>query len=67
MNITEYMEQKKITKYRLSKLSGIPYSTVSDICSHKTRLEKCSAETVYKIAKALDITMEELIECYFTD
>ena len=60
MNITEYMEQKKITKYRLSKLSGIPYSTVSDICSHKTRLEKCSAETVYKLAKVLGVSMKML-------
>lgn len=62
--INKIMKEKHITKYRLSKDSNVPYSTISDICSGKTHLEKCSAETVYKIAKVLDITMEELVEGY---
>ncbi len=28
MNVNELMEQKAVTKYRLSKNSGIPYTTV---------------------------------------
>ncbi len=60
--IKDLMEQKNITAYRLSKSSGVPYSTLTDILKGKTNLEKCSAETVYKLAKALDVTMEELIE-----
>lgn len=62
--IKELMEQKNISKYRLSKDSGVPYSTLSDILSGKTSLEKCSAETVYKLSKALEVSMEELIEPY---
>lgn len=46
----------------MSRLSGIPYTTVSDICSGRVHIEKCSAETVYRLAKALNIKMEELIE-----
>ena len=61
MLINVIMEQKGITKYRLSKVSNVPYTTLSDICSGKTDLKKCSAETVYRIAKALDATMEELL------
>ncbi|MBQ8563072.1 MAG: helix-turn-helix transcriptional regulator [Firmicutes bacterium] len=60
--INKLIEQKSITKYRLSQISQIPYTTVSDICNGKAQLEKCSAETIYKLAKALDVTMEELIE-----
>jgi len=45
--IQELMAKKNITKYRLSKNSGVPYSTISDICSGRARLEKCSAETIY--------------------
>ena len=53
--------------YRLSKTSGVPYATVNDICNGKARLEKCSAETVYKIARALDISMEKLLApCFIT-
>ena len=61
MNINELLEQKNITKYRLSKLSGVPQTTITDICTGKTRIEKCAAETIYKLAKTLDVTMEYLI------
>jgi len=56
------LAQKGITKYRLSKTSGIPQTTVLDICSGKAKIENCSGETVYKLAKALDVSMESLLE-----
>ena len=64
MIINELMKNKKLTRYRLSKDSGIAYTTIDDICSGKARLEKCSAETIYRLAKELKITMEELLEPY---
>ena len=66
MTVKKLMEQKKITKYQLAKESGIPYTTVTDICSGKTQLSKCSADTVYKLAKNLDVSMESLLEPYLT-
>lgn len=51
-----------MTKYRLASVAGIPYSTLNDICSGRTKLEKCSADTVYKLAKALDVSMEMLTQ-----
>lgn len=66
MIIHELMKQKGITKYRLSKGSGIPYTTINDICNGKTLLEKCSAETVYRIAKELNVSMETLLAPCFT-
>lgn len=67
MILMHLMEQKNITKYKLSKLSGVPYATVNDICNGKAQLEKCNAETVYRIAKVLDISMEELLEPYILE
>lgn len=61
MSINELLEQKKISKYRLGKESGVPQATISDICTGKTRIEKCSAETIYRIATVLDVSMESLI------
>ena len=55
-----------MTKYRLAVEAGIPHATVSEICSGKTKLEKCSAETVYKLAKALGVSMEFLTEAGIT-
>lgn len=61
MLINEVMQKQNITKYRLSKSSHIPYTTINDICSGKAQLEKCSAETIYKIARVLDVSMEALL------
>ena len=62
MNFNDLLKQKNITKYRLSKISGVPFTTISDISTGKTQIEKCSAETLYKLSKPLNMTMEELIE-----
>ena len=62
MIIEELLDKCNMTKYRLAVQSGIPHATLSDICSGKTRLEKCSAETVYTLAKVLNVSMELLTE-----
>ena len=62
MYLNDLLAEKKISKYRLAKESGIPRTTVVDICSRKARIEKCSADTIYKIAKVLGVSMESLIE-----
>ena len=62
MHINDLIKQKGFTKYRLAKLSEVPNTTLIDICSGKAKIEKCSGETLYKIAKALDVSIETLIE-----
>ena len=62
MTVNELLQEKKISKYRLSRLSGVAYTTINDICTGKTRIEKCSTETIYKIAKVFSVSMEELIK-----
>lgn len=62
MNLNEIVTQAGMTKYRLQKLSGVPHATLSDLCSGKTQIEKCSAETLYRLAKALQVPMEALLE-----
>ena len=62
MSINEILTENGMTKYRLAKLSGVPHATLNDICSGKTRIEKCSGETLYKLAKALSVSMETLME-----
>lgn len=64
MTINEIVASRNLSRYRLSKNSGIPYTTLTDILSGRARLEKCSAETVYRLSKVLDVTMEELLSPY---
>ena len=62
MIIEDLLAGRGMTKYRLAVDAGIPHTALNDICSGKTKLEKCSAETVYKLAKALGVSMELLTE-----
>lgn len=61
MNLQEYIDSRNITKYHLSKISGVPKTTVLDICSGKSAIHKCSARTVQLLAKALGCTMEYIM------
>ncbi len=61
MTIESMLNQQNMTRYRLAKESGLPHATISDICSGKAQIEKCSAETLYKIAKVLHVSIEDLI------
>jgi len=62
MDIKKLLAKKNMSIYKLSKLSEVPYSTVNDICNKKTGIEKCSAEKVYKLSKALNVPMEKLLD-----
>lgn len=62
MIINELMTRKKISKYRLAKDCGIPYTTIEDICSGRTELLKCSAETISCLAQGLNVSMEDLLD-----
>lgn len=58
--IETLLKKRNMTKYKLAVDAGIPDATLNDICNGKAKLEKCSAETIYKLAKALDVSMELL-------
>lgn len=62
MFIDELLKERKLSKYRLAKLTNIPYSTINDICNHHASINKCNVLTVYKIANALDVKIEDLLE-----
>ncbi|MBR5368881.1 MAG: helix-turn-helix transcriptional regulator [Lachnospiraceae bacterium] len=67
MIINDELEKQKMSRYRLSKESGIPQTTITDICSGKAELEKCSAGTLYRVAKVLGITVEDILESVEAD
>jgi hypothetical protein len=61
MNLKETILSRYSSLYTFSKLSGVPYATLNDICNEKRKLADCSARTVYKIADTLSVDMEELL------
>lgn len=61
MDLQMLLNQRNISKYQLSKISGVPKTTIMDICAGKSDIEKCSAKTIWQLAKALDCTMEDIM------
>ena len=61
MTLQKLLEEKGISMYHLSKISGVPKTTIIDICSGKSEISRCSARTIWQISKALNCTMEEIM------
>lgn len=62
MKLTSILKERQLSVYQCAKESNVPYTTLLDIVKGKTRIEKCAAETLYKLAKTLNVAMEELLE-----
>ena len=68
MELMSLLKERQLSIYQCAKESHVPYTTLSDIVKGKTRIEKCTAETIYKLAKTLHVTMEEILEeCFRED
>ncbi len=56
------LKEKGYTKYRLSKESGVSTTTILDICNGNVDIRKCAAGTVMRIAQALNVSMERVMQ-----
>ena len=48
MVIDDLLREQKISRYKLSKMSGVPQTTISDICNSKVDIENCNVSPMYK-------------------
>lgn len=62
--INRILNDGRMSMYRLSELSGVPQSTIADICSEKSSITRCTAGALHKIAKILNVTVDYLLEEY---
>lgn len=62
MDLQALLDERHISKYHLSKVSGVPKTTIMDICAGRSEIERCSAKTVQQLARALDCTMEDIMQ-----
>ena len=62
MKLKNLMDERQMSIYRLSQISHIPYSTLSDLVNGKTSIMKCSLSTVSKIANALQVDVNVFVE-----
>lgn len=62
MALKELLKIRNMSVYQCAKESRVPYTTLSDLINGRTKISRCSAETVYKLSKVFHVTMEELLE-----
>ena len=62
MLLSEQIKKCNLSLYKLSKISGLPQSTISDINTGKSKLLDCNGKTLLNLYKALKLTIEELLE-----
>ena len=60
--LKDILKQKGMSVYKLSKLSGVPYTTVNEIVLDKKKINDCKVSTIISLARALNISNEELLE-----
>lgn len=61
MSFKEILEKNNLTAYSLAKISGVGTTTITDLVSGKSSIEKCNIKTINSIAKALNVSIEELL------
>ena len=60
--LKDYLKKNNISIYRLSKESGVPYSTLNDLVNHKITIDNFKVGPARRIAAALKITFEDFFD-----
>ena len=61
MTLLECIKEKGLSRYSLSKISGVPWDTLSKLCCGEICFEQCSKELLSKLSEALGTSVEELV------
>ena len=56
-----FLIQNNISIYKLAELSKVPYSTLNELINGKKQISDCKIRTIENIAKALNISIEVLL------
>lgn len=62
MKLTDIRKKRGLTQAELAEASNVSYRTIQEYEQGRSDLNKASVMTVYQIAKALNCTVEDLIE-----
>lgn len=57
----EALIRSSMSMYALSRLSGVPYTTINEIRNGKNDINQCAAGTVWRLAAALDVPADSII------
>lgn len=61
-NLQEYRKKRNISQRQLAEQTGVNLRTLQDYEQGRKPISQAAAVTVYQIAKALGVTVEDLIK-----
>lgn len=61
LTLLECIKEKGLSRYSLSKISGVPWDTLSKLCCGEICFEQCSKELLSKLSEALGTSVGELV------
>lgn len=62
MTIWERLDQMNLSRYQLARACGLSWAEVSDLCMGKQPLPQCGEETLERLAQAMGLSRQELLE-----
>ena len=62
-----YLQEKKISVYKLSEMSDVPYTTVNELVNGKKNINDCKVKTIQGLADSLNLTIESLLGLFKDD
>ncbi len=61
-NLKQYREKRKLSQRELAERSGVSLRTLQDYEQGRKPINQAAAITVHRIAQALGVTVEDLLE-----
>ena len=61
MQLKQLILNRHYTISGFSRTTGVPYTTIHDIVSGKSKIEECSYSTLVKIADTLNVSLDRLV------
>lgn len=66
--LKKIINSNNISLYRLSKESGIPYTTLNELINDKKNINHIAAETIYKLCLYFKCTQSDILnECFILE
>jgi len=67
MTLLDFLAENHLTISDLSRKSGVPKSTLSDITTGKYYLEDCKGSLLKSIAKAMNVSVDYLLQLEYEE
>lgn len=60
--LKDYLNEKKISMYKVSKESGVPYSTLNDLVNGRVDIDSCKVALFLRLSRYLGMSMDALYD-----